>query len=122
MGNNFKLNIIFTMAKVAKKVIAKSRPKEGRPKEEGRQEGREEGCPKEGRQEGRQESHHAAEKSEVVSFWDGMYNSNEGFWSHEWSKHGTCWDPSKGDLSKMPAALQDHIKSSRDEASAGKSL
>lgn len=61
----------------------------------------------------------AAEKAEVVSFWDGMYSSNEGFWSHEWTKHGTCWDPKKGDLSKMPAALRSHIQSSRTEQANG---
>jgi len=64
----------------------------------------------------------APEKAEVVSFWDGMYNSNEGFWSHEWSKHGTCWDPKKGDISKMPAALQSHIQTARTEQANGGNL
>jgi len=54
-----------------------------------------------------------SQRSEIDSFWDGMFSSNDGFWSHEWSKHGTCWDSSKGDLDKMTLDVRNAVKSAR---------
>jgi ribonuclease T2 len=63
----------------------------------------------------------AVEKKELISFWDGMFSKNEGFWAHEWTKHGTCWDANKGDLTKMSSDVANQIKDSRKDLAAGKS-
>jgi ribonuclease I len=63
----------------------------------------------------------AVEMKQLISFWDGMYSADNGFWSHEWTKHGKCWDANKGDLTKMSHDLQHHIKNSREDLAAGKS-
>lgn len=63
-----------------------------------------------------------AEESEIKSFWEGMYSSNEGFWQHEWSKHGTCWNPTLGDLSKMADNVKAPIQNARDSYKAGSAL
>ena len=55
------------------------------------------------------------ELDEIKSFWDGMYSSNEGFWEHEWSKHGTCWNPNLGDLSTMKADVRTPTQNARND-------
>ena len=41
------------------------------------------------------------EQQQADVYWSGLYNSQAKFLSHEWSKHGTCWNPFLGDLDRM---------------------
>jgi len=44
-------------------------------------------------------------KTDIAAYWSGLYSSDEEFLNHEWTKHGTCWDPSQGDATKMPETI-----------------
>jgi len=35
-------------------------------------------------------------KSDLVTYWSGLYSSADAFHAHEWSKHGTCWNDNIG--------------------------
>jgi ribonuclease I len=39
---------------------------------------------------------------ELETHWSGLFGSRKLFNNHEWEKHGTCLDPFKGNLEKMP--------------------
>ena len=38
--------------------------------------------------------------------YSGRHQSQRGFFTHEWEKHGTCWNPNYGIIGLMPVALQ----------------
>lgn len=59
---------------------------------------------------------------ELRSFWDGMYSSDGGFWKHEWEKHGRCWRPDFGDLSKMTSDQQTAVKQARSDYANGNKM
>lgn len=44
-------------------------------------------------------------QSEITTHWNGLYSTEQGFISHEWSKHGTCWNPELGNRSEMSPAV-----------------
>ena len=46
------------------------------------------------------------------NFWNGMYNSQETFLNHEWTKHGTCWVPEPDKMDLVPADLRSTLMSS----------
>ena len=52
-------------------------------------------------------------QSDLNKYWAGLFASQSGFIAHEWSKHGTCWDPYYGDLSKMPSILTQIVTAGR---------
>jgi len=51
-------------------------------------------------------------QEEANKYWNGLYGSSEGFIRHEWLKHGTCWNPTRSTLSKVPQDLQSLVQTS----------
>ena len=39
-------------------------------------------------------------------YWNPLYSDAAGFLNHEWSKHGTCWNPAPIDFEKVPNDLK----------------
>jgi ribonuclease I len=39
-------------------------------------------------------------------YWNPLYTPASGFLNHEWSKHGTCWNPAPTDFEKVPNDLK----------------
>jgi ribonuclease I len=39
-------------------------------------------------------------------YWNPLYTPAASFLNHEWSKHGTCWNPAPLDFKLVPADLQ----------------
>jgi len=54
-------------------------------------------------------------QKELNYSWSGLYNSQQDFISHEWDKHGTCWDPNSGDLLKMPYTIARRVYQARED-------
>lgn len=54
-------------------------------------------------------------KEDLNSYWAGLFASQSKFLDHEWSKHGTCWQPDSGDLAKMPRELLPLVEASRKD-------
>jgi len=52
-------------------------------------------------------------KSDLREHWSGLYNSQEGFLKHEWDKHGTCWNPSYGNPSKIDSTIAPLLRSNK---------
>jgi len=48
------------------------------------------------------------------NYWSGLYSSSIEFHSHEWSVHGTCWNPAAGNASNYPAQIVEIIDSEND--------
>lgn len=57
-------------------------------------------------------------QEEIKLRWNGLYSSDETFISHEWSTHGTCWNPSYGDLRQIKQPMATSVQTGRR---AGKS-
>jgi ribonuclease I len=38
----------------------------------------------------------------VDKYWNPLYSGSQFFLNHEWTKHGTCWDPSPERMSSVP--------------------
>lgn len=49
-------------------------------------------------------------QGQLEQFWSGLYSTESDFLSHEWTKHGTCWNWTLGDLSEMPSTIQAILK------------
>lgn len=52
-------------------------------------------------------------QTEVKTFWDGMFSSDATFLRHEYEKHGTCWDPTQGNLSEMSDEIRAVVSKAR---------
>lgn len=48
-------------------------------------------------------------KQMTDSAWNALYNLAQSFLSHEWSKHGTCWNPQPEQSSQVPADLVSYV-------------
>ena len=59
-------------------------------------------------------SHHL--KRRLDEYWSGLWSSQEDFLAHEWGKHGTCWNPTYGQLGKIPTRLRHAIRAARNSA------
>ena len=57
---------------------------------------------------------------DIPKYWNWMYSSEMGFINHELAKHGSCWDPSEADLTKVPKEISNLISSSEISSSHGK--
>ena len=44
-------------------------------------------------------------KDLLNEYWSGLFNSEEHFLSHEWDRHGTCWNPTYGNFLRVPTHL-----------------
>jgi len=53
-------------------------------------------------------------QSNLIKFWNSLYNPQSSFIEHELEKHSTCWNPELGDISKMPAEIQPLVQAARD--------
>ena len=53
----------------------------------------------------------------LKEYWSGLYSSEQGFINHEWTKHGTCWNPTYGYLNQMPSAVRSIVSTARSSGS-----
>ena len=61
-------------------------------------------------------------KDSMRTYWSALFNEEDWFWGHEWSKHGSCWRPSYIPTklkSKIPDALRRSIQVSIDDGEEG---
>jgi len=52
-------------------------------------------------------------QSSLNYYWNPMYSTADGFMNHEWSKHGTCWDPEPINYEDVPSDLKKVVKDSQ---------
>ena len=52
-------------------------------------------------------------KTQLTEYWSGLYSVEEGFLTHEWGRHGTCWNPMYGVLGRVPTPIRSILSAAR---------
>jgi len=52
-------------------------------------------------------------KDTLLQYWNSLYNPEDSFIDHEWTKHGTCWMASDGNIALMPEGVRPIIQQAR---------
>jgi len=53
-------------------------------------------------------------QGKLLEYWSGLNGTQQAFLNHEWTKHGTCWNPFLGNIEKMPQQVRKIVRSGRN--------